>query len=183
MIPFFPTADRESKPAMIPRPQPGNGVRARVTPTGWSLSAPAASRLFRHPFRPLLGANQVRFSLGLVDGMWEPKIGGVPISGDANGAVPALKLLPNVANENGESWACLEVEPDEKGELNSQTRIEIVHSNQPVSLDPAVGRLALAMIIWNGAIASAAFAIVHFNVRYYRRVSPPGGGPVRHFFF
>ncbi len=179
-----PFPRRPSEPTLtqqMPRPQPGSGTRLTANAAGFSISVPGGSKTFAHPFQAMLSGGQLRLRRGLVD-TFEPKIGSVPMSGDATHPQPALILNPAVATAAGESWACLEVEPDADGFLNKASRIEIVHSREPVSRLKSVGRCPLALIVWRDKQPLFAVDIVYFNLRYVRVLKEAGAGPVQHFF-
>lgn len=172
----------EPEPAKrIPGPQPGTGTRLTSNALGYAISASPGGRGFTHPFTPQLGVGWISFSIGLVEGR-EPTIGKVPISGAAGVIPPRLMLKPGVANADGQSWACLEVEPDADGILTPESRRELVHTNQPVSHALNLGRCPIALILWRDRRPVAAIAIVYFNLRYARHTPAPGSGAVQHFF-
>lgn len=159
------------------RPMPGVGTRLTFSALGYSYSAGAgAGGRYLHPFKPALGGREVSLARGLVD-VFEPVIGTEPISTGAR-----LKLDPKVANERGESWVCVEVTPNADGLLDETSRVEIVHTATVRSFDPAIGREALALILWRSGRPWLAHAVVMFNLKYERVLPPPGGGPVRHLF-
>jgi len=182
---IFPPILAEQAPR-APRPQPGHGTRLTASNYGYSLSARSDGGAFAHPFKPSLTASGIRLAKGLVD-EFEPTIKGVPISGDAENPQPVLELDPDVASEAGESWVCVEVEAgtriNDAGEeelrerLSDESRAEIVHVDTPRSLDQAIGRQALVLIVWQRERVFRALTITHFNLRYARI------GAVRHLFF
>ena len=180
MIPF-PFARPASHPAP-PRPQPGAAARVTVNAHGFAHAGVPQRGKYPHPFRPELGGRSIRFARGLINEQFEPKIKGVPMSGTDRQPAPALTLDPSVANDRGESWCCVEVEPDEHGELTAKSRIAIVHTATPRSLDPKIGRKALVQILWRKKVPFQAFEIVYFNLDYTRILPAPGGGAVRHLF-
>lgn len=181
-----PLPPRQERPIEkpVPRPMPGVGTRLTANEAGFSYSAPVAGGQFAHPWKPSLGGFFLRFNRGIVQGeqVREPRIGGVPMSGGPGVPQPALKLEPGKANANGESYAVLEVEPNEKGVLDGKSRVEIVHSTLTNSHGPKIGRQPIALILWKNKRPYRVLPIVHFNLRYERYVPPPGGGDVRHFF-
>jgi hypothetical protein len=158
-------------------PQPGHGVRlTNYEGLGYVLGAPGGGGgRYGHPWRPFLGAGGVKLSKGLVEGI-EPRIGSEAMS------ETVLPLEASVANDAGESWLVLEVEPNKEGRLLAAARIEVVHSRETVSFDPELGRMALTMILWKGGRPAQALPIAMFNLRYLRYQPAPGGGPVRHLF-
>lgn len=166
-------------------PQPGTGTQLTANALGYSVSVNVRGQKFAHPFRPSLGAAGLRFARGLVEGL-EPKIKGVPLSGDSGHGQPALPLEFKDANKDGDgglSWAVIEVEPDEEDMLTNETPIRMVHRNTPiVSRAPNIGRIAIAQIIWRNKRPVRVFPIVHFNLRYEKFVPAPGRGSVRHLF-
>lgn len=173
--PFSPRHERRLS-AIIPRPRPGMGTRLTVNMQGVSLSAPTGGITFAHPFRPSLAGTGVTLQLGLVEGR-PPTINGVSLK-----ERPRLELDAKVANANGESWVCVEVHPDADGLLPAESKIEIVHTNQVRSIDQALGRGALCLILWRDRRPFRAVAIKMFNLLYERVLPPPGGGVVRHLF-
>jgi hypothetical protein len=92
-----------------------------------------------------------------------------------------LKLSADLSNDDGVSWAALEVTPDDKGELTKDSKIEIVHTNLGASHAEKLGRCHLAMILWRERTPFRVLPLVHFNLRYLRIISPGGGAP-RHLF-
>jgi hypothetical protein len=162
--------------------RPSAGLRVTSNELGVSYAATTKSAAWPHAFRPLLSGDRIAFLRGVVDGRFEPKIGGVPMSGDATHAQPTLKLSASVANEAGESWVCLEVEPNSEGRLDADSRIELIHTIDTVSTKLTVGRVEVAMILWRDGSPIKALPILQFNPRYERFVPAAGGGPVRHFF-
>ena len=185
----------ESAPAQ-PKPQLGNGTRLTATAWGFAYGSADAGQTWAHPFRASVGVRIIRLSKGIVEGI-EPKIDGVPISGDPQKRKPqpALKLDPKLQNKNGESWVCIEVEPgftDQPGPdgkpqlratLDGKSRVEIVHTAEPVSHNPEIGRQPLAQLLWNGRNILRYLQIAHYNLRYLRIIPAPGGGAVYHLFF
>lgn len=182
-----PIPSPSTPPAADIKQMPGKGIRLTVSTLGNSYAVPSGSRNFKHPFRPSIGADTIKFSLGLVD-VYEPKIKGVPISGGTDKPQPALKLDPAKVNAFGETWIVLEVEPDlksengQKGLLGATARIELVQTAEPDLHSDTIGRQPIAMIAFKRGSVFRVFPIVHFNLRYQRVTPAPGGGPVRHLF-
>ena len=150
---------------------------------GFSISNPNTGMSFNHPFRPILvGAGNgagLRFVKGVVDG-FEPTINGIPISGISGALAPSLKLT-GVTSKTKESWAVLEVTPNARGVLDTESKIQIVHSLAPGGmLAGVVGRQALALIVWNNGTPVMAWPLVFFNLHYVRQTSTTE--PTRHFF-
>lgn len=172
----------------IGRPMPGTGTRLRSNAAGFAYSVPQQGGSFPHPFRPALGTNAVSFARGVVDGIYTPTIKGVPISGDpSTGRVPMLPLEFSAANAQGESWCCLEITGiNAQGKVDKNSKIEVVHTGQPISNDPAVGRGrggTLCMILWRDKQALQAYEIAYFNLRYQRVTLGQNQGPPEHLFF
>jgi hypothetical protein len=157
-------------PPVPPPLRPGVGARLTSNELGQSLDFTAPGASYPHPWRPSLSRAGVRLTRGLINGQWEPVINGVKLSARTQ---PVLALKPELATDAGESWVCVEVEPDALGEITKDSRVEIVHRNQPRSLDPQIGCEALVQILWRGRTPLAAFELVHFNLRY-TRVLPAG---------
>ncbi|MEI9894232.1 MAG: hypothetical protein WDN28_10195 [Chthoniobacter sp.] len=147
---------------------------------------------FNHPWRPALAAGRVTFNLGTVAsfagvGPIEPKItvNGtlVPMSGKDGNTPAGLTIKASVANDDGVSFAALEVHPDpDTGELTKDSKVEIVHTNATISHAPNLGRTAIALILWSGGQPLRVLPIVHFNLRYLRILPTAGGGAPKHLF-
>ncbi len=166
-------------------PMPGTGLRLSVNQLGLSLAAAAQGASYPHPFRPMLVPAGVSLQRGLVENR-EPTINGVPIGGDAAQGTrpPVLKLDVADVNDNGESWVCVELTLDEKGEVpETDAKVVITHTKQPRSLDVRLARGPLVMLLWRDRRPVDALAIVHFNLRYARVLPPAGAGGVRHVFY
>lgn len=121
--------------------------------------------------------------------MYEPRIDDIPISGTDRTSQPVLKISGQ-PNALGQSWICVEVEPglDEAGErlrstLGEKSRVEIVHTTEPVSKDPVIGRQALAILLWRDGAPFSVQQIVHFNLRYLRITSSSETDQARHLFY
>lgn len=178
----FPASDEMPvRPSATARP--GHGTRLTANAAGFAYSAAPSRSVFDHPFRPALGPLGVVLRRGLIENL-EPRIGKVPISGDAKRGQPVLALEAAVANARGESWVCAELVID--GALHApkkETWPQIVHRNDPRSVDPLLARVALALVVWQRGRPWRVVPAVYFNLRYARVVLPPGQGPVRHLFF
>ena len=100
----------------------------------------------------------------------EPKIGKVPISGDAKNAQPILLLTALTLGgvTVSETWACVEVMPNNDGVMDKYSKVEVVHRNAPLSASDAVGRHPLALILWNNGRPGKVFPVTYFNLRYVR---------------
>jgi hypothetical protein len=175
---LYPGAEDASPRPIVPRI--GKGTLLTVTSAGYSISVPSRKGRYPHPFKPALGSLTVSFSRGLVEG-FEPKIKGKPISGGPGIAPPLLKLDPAVANAAGESWCCIEVEPNDAGQVDEKSRVEMVHTASRGSLDPKVARFPVVLILWRNKRPFFTHEIAYFNVRY-RRI-PQRDGPPYHLFF
>lgn len=167
------------------RLQPGVGTLLSSTAHGFIISSPRSGMSFNHPWTPLLvGADSgvgLRLSRGIVDG-FEPKIDGEPMSGLDGQLPPILKLNAGEINaKTGESWAVLEVTPNDKGVLDKDSKIVIVHRAAPGgNIGGAVGAHPLALVIWKNKKPVMVWPVAFFNVRYVRRT--PTSGQVQHFF-
>ena len=174
--PAIPSAP---KAAAAPKLMPGAGTRLTANSVGTALNAPSSGPRIALAFKPSLSAAGIRFSRGYVaDRM--PTIQGVPIVPRDGRPQPALPLDFGIANEFGESWVCVEVHPDEKGELPPKSAIEIVHRRQPRALSKILGRAPLCLIVWREKKPVQVHQIVHFNLGYVRVLPPDGAGAVRH---
>lgn len=186
--PFKSRNENEEDGGQGPNLQLGFGTRATANALGFSLSVPQGGAVFDHPWRPALGGLKLKLRPGRIystggDTLIEPviKSGGrtVPMSGDARNAAPFLELDPGVANSAGESWAALEVVPNEAGEITKDARVEIIHTATPISHAKTLGRCPLVMILWKNKRPLRAEPITRFNLRYLRVVDTIGA---RHFF-
>jgi hypothetical protein len=159
----------------------GRHTAVTASPLGFAISNATGSNAFLHPFTPSATALTVQFSLGTIAGK-VPTIGGQPIGGP--GVIPpVLTLDPALVTKDGESWACLEVVPDPaSGQLVGDFKREIVQRNEPVSLDPALGRCPLALFYFVNRAVALTVPIVFFNLQYSRYLPPAGQGSVQHFF-
>jgi hypothetical protein len=186
------------------RPGAG-GLLVSKTPIGVAHSVARQGGGFNHPFHAVLGKMGVKFVVsflpvygvsgnarcGLVisdAGVFEPTIKGTPISGDAEGNVPAIE--PTESDAQDESWICIEAEPAEDGKLrkpvgdDAGSRVEIVHvAREPLIVaHPKFGRAPLAMVLWAKGVPAGLIPIVHFNLRYERVAAPASGGLPKHYF-
>lgn len=158
----------------MPAARPGDGTRLSVNFFGSVYSAPDQGATFDHPWKPALGARQLRFTVATVSGndviIPAIKLGGqlVPMNGGKSGGAPALLLDPGQVNDDGVSFAVLEVEPDAKGELTKDARVEIVHRSSGAVSHGPIGRKAVTMILWQDGRPLRALPLVHFNFVYER---------------
>jgi hypothetical protein len=167
----------------------GHGTTITVNSLGVALSAPGAGPTFPHPWRPSLTGTWITLRQGTVssfagDNVYTPKIRSqgklVSMVGDQRTPPPRLKLDPQLANKAGESWIVLEVAADPNtGEILQTSRVEIVHSGQPISHKLNVGRQPLTQILWKNGRPLRAIAITHWNLRYLRIADSVG---TRHLF-
>lgn len=188
-------------PAPAPRPQPGVNTLLASTPFGFVISgAPSGGQSFAHPWKPSLARDGVRLAKGVIFAEsghgFEPVLstGGqdVPISGDAAKRIapPTLRLDRAIANEQLESWVCVEVTPakdgtlaDAKGALAEGVVIEVVHRNAPSLAGEKTGRQPLALIEWNSRGPARIWPITMFHLRYHRITPAPGQGAMKHLFY
>lgn len=177
----FPSSEQTPR-TVLPPPRPGNGTRLSVNHFGATVSAPAQGATFDHPWRPALSGAQLALQRGTIfsfggEGVYVPKIrsGGelVPMT------EARLQLNPDKVNDAGESWVALEVEPSDAGEIMADSRLEIIHTDTPISHARNVGRKPLVLILWRGERPLRAFALTHFNLAYARVLDVVGA---RHFF-
>jgi hypothetical protein len=163
----------------------GRGLRAQVSPLGTILAADA-SFFYSHAFEVRLAGTQATVGLGTVNGV-EPKIGEVPISGDAKkgGLAPRLDLDAKVAGKGLVSFIAVEAEPDALGQILDTTPLVVVHTATDKINEQdgrIVGRQPLARVRWTAAgTVRDAFQIVHHNLGYARTF--PLTGKPRHFFW
>ena len=162
--------------------RPGAGTLIGSTPLGFFVSNPHSGMSFNHPFRPVLVGSGtepgLRFAPGVVDG-FEPKIGGKPMSGTGGDLAPILKLS-GASAATTESWAILQVTPNDKGLLDKESKIEIVHRTSLSSNIGKTGAQPLALIVWRNKLPVMVWPLVFFNLRYARKTSETEG--TRHFF-
>ncbi len=168
----------ETSPSHTLPAQPGAGLEMITNRLGTAYSAPRSVSRYGHPWTPSLSSKTLTLSWGLVNGTITPKIGDLPMTDPK----AVLKLSADKVNANGESWAVLEVEPNADGLLDAKSRIEIVQLSEVIYIQKTIGRLALALILFQGKSPFFAKHIVHFNVNYQRQVPPAGSGPTRHLF-
>jgi hypothetical protein len=151
------------------------------------MDSPRASVDFRHPWLVSLGGGGARIGKGyiLAEIGIEPVIGSVPISGADGQPAPVLKLDPDLGNELGESWICVEVTPTAEGKLVVEgklaegARVECVHRLTPLVTNGPTGRTPLALLVRRGN-AWAVWQIAFFHFRYMG--SQTSEGQLRHFF-
>lgn len=155
-------------------PRAGAGVLLTVNPAmGFSFNAPRKSESFRHNFRPFLSALGLRISFGTV-GAIEPTIGDTPATKNTPAAKGArmsqsiLKLNPSEVNADGESWACVEVEPNEQGLITAKSRVEVIHTKEPNDFTPKRAREPLVLIVWRKGNPVRIEAIRQWCMQYYR---------------
>ena len=180
---FAGGVDGRHEPSAAPVPRPGRGTLLTLIQGQYLYSAAGDGRArYPHPFKPFLSPTGVSFSRGLVE-VYEPKIyAAKKIAGQKISTGVQLRLDPAVANKDGESWCCIEAAPNALGQIDGDSRLEMVHTAQSLSADPEVARCPVALILWSGKAAILAHAIVYFNLRY-QRVTPVNQGPPRHLFF
>jgi len=165
------------------RAAPGTLLTANTR--GFAVANQNTGMSFVHPFRPVLVGSDtgvgLRFTRGLVDG-FEPKIGAEPMSGTLGKLPPILALSPSAVNAaTGESWAVLEATPNDKGVIDVNSKLVIIHGSAPGgSTGGTVARTPVALIVWNGKTPVMVWPVLFFNLRYVRRTSD--NGPVQHFF-
>lgn len=174
-----PPSAPESRPSVALPTMPGSGLFAISNVLGNAFSAPQNITAFGHPWTPFLGSGVLTLSHGLVDTI-TPKIGKLPMTDPR----AALKLDAGKVNDQGESWAVLEVEPNaDTGLLDKDSRVEIVQLAEVDLHAEKIGRQPLALLLWrNKKTPQRALPIAFFNLKYLRVQPGPGGGPVRHLF-
>lgn len=169
--------------------RPGSNSLITRTPFGTVINGRPHASAFGHPFQPFLSGTSIRFSAGYVNSEFVPIIRtkegkNVPMTGDDKNAAPALDLDPKIVNQTlQQSWACLEVTPNNDGSLDKKSLVQIVHRNAPTSVDPKVGRQALALITWANNVPQRVYAQIWFNLKYARTTPQTvGNGIPRHLF-
>ncbi len=179
MIPRRPV-DPIQKPPAEPALRPGAGLLMGKNKLGMYVDAPRGSVDFRHPWLVSLAGNAVRIGRGyvLAETAVEPRIQGVPISGDTAKAAPVLELDAELINDLKESWVCLEVTPDEEGKLGEESSVVCVQRSTPFVTVGETGRTPLAALIREGT-RWAVWQIAHFHFRYTTSTTDAGR---RHFF-
>jgi len=164
------------------RIQPGTGTLIGSTPLGFFVSNPSSGMSFNHPFRHVLvgtdsGAG-IRFALGVVDG-FEPQIDGQPMSG-SSGALPPVLKLQGTSAATKESWALLNVTPNDQGLLDKDSKIEIVHRTSLSTNIGKVGSIPLALIVWKNKLPVMVWPLVFFNLHHIQKTSSTAAP--QHFF-
>jgi len=158
------------------------GVGVLITRKGRAtcINARSAVRSFTGAFFVLLNGPAVTLGIGLVNGV-EAVIGTTPVSGDARGQVPILKLSASLYTA-GQTWIALEVETDAAGKMDSKKPPRIVQlAKYPISTG-TIARHALATLRIS---ATAAFPgqlhqITYFDLQHSTSVDAQGA--LRHFF-
>lgn len=145
---------------------------------GVSVSNAHSGQSFSHPFQPVLVGMGLRFVRGAVDG-FQPTIAGVPMTGNA-GTLPPVLPLKGATSTTKETWAILQVTPNSKGQLDKDSKIEIIHSATLDDGTVTVGRHPIALIIWRAKRPVAVWPITFFNLKYAQKKTEKDG--VRHFF-
>jgi len=170
---------------LTPKIQPGTGTHLASNAVGFSVSNPNTGPSFNHPFRPVLVGSDtgagLRFTRGLVDG-FEPKIHGGPMSGTSGKLPPILELQAGTVNAaSNESWVVLEATPNDKGVIDKDSKLVLVHAAAPGgSIGGTVARTPVALIVWNKKLPVMVWPIVFFNLRL-KKITPQTG-PVQYFF-
>lgn len=165
-----------------PTPRVGSGTRLVVNAMGYAHSVPKRGATFDHPFRPTLAGLNLRLSLGIVD-TFIPQIDDQPMNGANGQAAPLLELDIADVNPDGTSWCVLEVVPNAQGNLDKDSRIELIHTGDASkSTIPALGRKPITLLLWRGSRPVQAIPAVRFNLNYLRVLPQAGNGVVRHFF-
>lgn len=157
-------------------PRPGIGTRLAMRAGEFVYSAAATGARWPHSWKPSLGPNGLTLSRGVVQGIYEPKIGDKPISSGVQ-----LALNAGVANADGKSWAALEFPVHEDGSIDDKTDFQVVHTAQGLSGDPLLARLHLVLILWRDQRPFLTHEIVMFDP-VYRRITKPGERPAFHWF-
>src|ERR1700733_3565277 len=121
--------------------RPGAGTVAIANALGNSIGAPPNNQTFDFAFRPALSGGGLLIGHGYVSsinggGPIAPMIAGTAVGGNPG---PVLELDSSIVDANGQSYAVLEVHPDDKGQLTDKTPINIVHGDATPSTTPAVG--------------------------------------------
>jgi hypothetical protein len=174
--------------------RPAEGTRITANALGRSVGNAGPSVDWNHPWRPFLGGRSLTFTLASVQSLAtslpiEPTIKSngkqLPMSGQTGTVPTPLALDPSVASKDGISYAALEVHPDPtSGELTKDSLVQIVHTNNPVSLLTGVGLCAITLILWSQGQPIQALPLVHFNLRYLRVMPATGNtaGAPKHLF-
>ncbi len=157
-------------------PRPGRNTLLTFGAGGFAYSAAGGGARWPHPFKPSLGLVGISFSRGLVDGR-EPVIVDKPISSGA-----LLELNPGVVNEQGESWACVQVRSTPEGVQSDTIGPRMVHTDKPISGEPLLGIYPVALILWRGGKPVVVHEIAMFDVRY-RRITKAEERPAFHLFY
>lgn len=147
-------------------PRPGVSTLLTVGGFGFNLSTLPRGAGRDHAFRARLFGGNLLITRGVIDGAFEPLIGGRPMS------QTLLPLDPAQVNERGESWACVEVEARNakfEGVLNGGSRVEAIHTKEPHVFTPEIGRGAFAQILWIGRRPARVEQIWFFNPKYEQR--------------
>jgi hypothetical protein len=116
----------------------------------------------------------------------EPLIGRTPIGGTEKDPQPELKLDAQNVTDLGEAWVCVEVRPDENGEIDAEGEtsiVQVVQSRFPYVTEGNVGRAPLALLSYRPDRPTTQPRVVQiamFHLRYL--TSLPTEGRRKHYF-
>jgi hypothetical protein len=165
------TLSSDRAPA-APRPMPGTGTRLTLRADAFAISTPRAPSGTRGKLRfvPLrVNDAAILLTRGLVNGS-EPTVAGERMS------QMAIRIDSSKATEAGESWLAVEVETQEDGILRKGSRVEVIHTDDPMYFTPTIARYPLTLIVWKGKLAVLIDQVVHWNLQYHRVPESRGSG-------
>jgi hypothetical protein len=150
------------------RIESGQGIRIRRTINGTIVSANIPNPVFLGAFTvSLVEGGQFSVARGFVNGI-EPKINGVPITGQDEKPRPTLKV-PQSFDQSGRAWALVEVKINEKTLRIDQEDPESVVIKADKSLasgDRLVGRHPIAMFVQADGGQIIKYQLSYFSLRH-----------------
>lgn len=178
----------------------GPGIRLQHTPDGTIISAKGSDAgRYVHPFQVSIAGDRLMIRAGLVNGI-EPRIKGIPLSGDAKNPQPSLDFKRPKLDQDGRGYAALELGcgadwqiPNLGAEIVQVAAwdTETGEPGIPTESRGAAGipglsgrrvRYPIALLRRNKAGAIDVFQIVHFNVSHSAKPRDTKSDIARHFF-
>jgi len=150
------------------RIESGRGIRIRRTINGTIVSANIPNPVFLGAFTvSLVDGGQFSVARGFVNGI-EPKINGVPITGEGEKPRPTLKV-PQSFDKNGRAWALIEVKINKNSlriDPEDPESVVIKADKSLTSSDRLVGRHPIAMFVQVGSGQVIKYQLSYFSLRH-----------------
>jgi hypothetical protein len=149
---------------------PGAGILSTETPNGIVLSVNNnVVESVNHPFRVTLLGSTFVVNFGTVNNI-EPRIDGIPISGDESGNQPEMDLPPEKGT--GNYYIILEITTDKDHYIDNRNgvQIKVIKANElkterDAKDDTTIIRTAIAFLkFYEGAMTFSQ--VLFFNVQY-----------------